>query len=163
MRKVVGALLAYLLLVSTTLASDSGADDIIGIWATDKAEAHVEIFKDENGYSGKISWLKEPFFADDDEGGMAGEPKVDRENPQPELRQRSIIGLQIMDGFRYDGKGRWSSGTIYDPENGKTYKCKIWLTRSGNLKVRGYLGVSLFGRTTEWTPVLVRSPVLQAK
>lgn len=160
MKNRIAALMVSLFLSAVAWAGDSGADDIVGIWATDKAEAHVEIFKSEDGYSGKIIWLKDPFFPEDDEGGMAGEPKVDRENPDPELQQRSVVGLKIMDAFQYDGEGRWSNGTIYDPENGKTYKCKIWLTRTGSLKVRGYVGISLFGRTTEWTPVLVRSPML---
>lgn len=160
MMKCAVAFSMYLFMLAAAPADDRGADDIIGIWAIDKGQAHVEIFKDENGYGGRISWLKDPFYAGDDEGGMAGEPKVDRENPEPELRQRSIAGLRVMDGFQYDGDGKWSDGTLYDPENGKTYKCKIWLTRAGRLKVRGYVGVSLFGRTIEWTPVLVRSPVL---
>jgi uncharacterized protein (DUF2147 family) len=132
-------------------------DAIIGIWATDKAEAHVEIWHDENGYNGRLTWLKEPFYAENDPEGMAGQPKVDRENPDPALRERRIVGLRIMEGFRYAGRGRWRDGTIYDPENGQTYRCMMWLTRDGTLKVRGYIGISLLGRTTEWTPVLTRT------
>lgn len=132
---------------------DADADRILGLWATDKAEAHVEISRDENGYRGVIVWLKEPFYPDDD-ATMPAQPKTDRENPEPALRERAIVGLEIMRGFRYAGDGRWIGGTIYDPENGKTYKCRMRLTNRGTLKVRGYVGVSLFGRTTEWTPVL---------
>lgn len=132
---------------------DADADRILGLWATDKAEAHVEISRDENGYRGVIVWLKEPFYPADDEQSP-GEPKVDRENPGPALRERTITGLEIMKGFRYAGNDRWIDGTIYDPENGKTYKCRLRLTEDGTLKVRGYVGISLFGRTTEWTPVL---------
>lgn len=133
-------------------ADDQQGERILGVWATEKAAAHVEISRDENGYHGTITWLKEPFYPDDD-ATMAGQPKTDRENPDPDLRARSIIGLRIMEGFRYAGRDRWVDGSIYDPENGKTYKCRLQLTERGILKVRGYIGVSLFGRTTEWTPV----------
>lgn len=160
MRISVNLLFAALLLFFP-FSAEAGEEDVIdgdaivGIWATDKAEAHVEIFRTDEGYAGRIIWLKEPFFPADD--SMAGRPKIDRENPDPGLRQREIIGLQIVQGFRYDGDGKWSGGTIYDPENGKTYKAKMWLTGDATLKVRGYVGVSLFGRTTEWQPVLLRS------
>lgn len=133
-------------------APSEPGDRIIGLWATDKAEAHVEIFATDSGYAGRIVWLKEPFYPDDDE--MAGEAKVDRENPDAAARSNPIIGLTIVSGFRYAGKDKWVDGSIYDPENGKTYHCKMWLTDDGLLKLRGYVGISLFGRTTEWTPVL---------
>lgn len=140
--------------IVTASEADPG-DTIIGIWATDRAEAHIEISRSEEGlYSATIIWLEEPFYPADDEGGMAGEPKVDRNNPDPELRDRPIEGLRIMHGLKYAGRGRWTGGEIYDPETGNTYSSKIWLTKGGTLKVRGYMGISLFGRTTEWTPVL---------
>lgn len=154
-------LLLVVMLFATTahaggVVDDQPGDRILGVWATGKAEAHVEIFRDENGYHGKIIWLKEPFYPDDD-ATMAGQPKTDRENPDPDLRARSIDGLRIMEGFRYAGRNRWVDGSIYDPENGKTYKCRLQLTDRGILKVRGYIGVSLFGRTTEWTPVFANA------
>ncbi|HLU62560.1 MAG TPA: DUF2147 domain-containing protein [Gammaproteobacteria bacterium] len=142
-------LLALLLLPA---AQAQEPDDILGIWATERAEAHVEIFKRDDRYHGRITWLKEPFYPEGD--AEAGQPRRDRENEDPELREREIIGLEIVNGFRYVGKGRWTDGTIYDPENGKTYNCKMWLTRDGRLRLRGYVGVSLFGRTTEWIRVL---------
>lgn len=149
---MVGMLLAFR---GMTAETDTASDRIIGLWATDKAEAHVEIRReDDNTYTGTIIWLKDPFYAEDDDAGMEGEPKMDRNNPQANLRERPIIGLQIMKGFVYDGDDRWVDGEIYDPDNGSTYRCKMWLTNEGTLKVRGYVGISLFGRTTEWTPVL---------
>ncbi|HEX6927884.1 MAG TPA: DUF2147 domain-containing protein [Gammaproteobacteria bacterium] len=151
--------LVFTLLSGVTAADDAKteADRILGVWATEKAEAHVEISRDESGYRGRIVWLKEPFYAADDPDGMAGLAKMDRENPDPALRNRHIDGLLIMEGFHYAGDGQWTGGTIYDPDNGETYSCKLWLTEDGSLKVRGYVGISLFGRTTEWTPVLVRA------
>ena len=160
---MISILLPYSVFAAEEPASDEAvvtanpADAILGIWATDKAEAHVEISKAEDDtYSATIIWLEEPFYPEDDEGGMAGEPKVDRENPDPELRDRPIEGLRIMQGLVYEGDGEWEDGEIYDPETGNTYSSEIWLTDEGTLKVRGYVGFSLFGRTTEWTPVLLQ-------
>jgi uncharacterized protein (DUF2147 family) len=60
------------------------------------------------------------------------------------------MGLDILSGFKYGGGNIWQDGKIYDPKNGKTYSCKM--TLEGNeLKVRGYVGFSLLGRTTVWT------------
>ena len=59
-------------------------------------------------------------------------------------------GLTILEGFSYQEENLWSGGTIYDPNSGKTYKCKLSLNDDGTLKVRGYVGVSLFGRTEVW-------------
>ncbi len=58
-----------------------------------------------------------------------------------------------MTGFAYAGKQTWKKGTIYDPDNGKTYKCKVRLGDDGVLNVRGYIGVSMIGRTSLWTRV----------
>ena len=55
---------------------------------------------------------------------------------------------------RESGEEWWESGSILDPDNGKTYRCKIRLTNGGkNLDVRGYVGISLFGRTQTWNRI----------
>jgi uncharacterized protein (DUF2147 family) len=67
-----------------------------------------------------------------------------------ELKGRPLIGLQILWDLRKDGD-EWSGGKILDPDNGKVYKCYIALEDGGEkLKVRGYLGFSLLGRTEYW-------------
>lgn len=149
-------LLAGLLSASPATAQEpgtSGADAIVGLWATEDEEAHVEIVRDGEEYSGEIVWLSEPIYPPDDERGMGGRKKVDRNNPDESLHDRPIIGLEIMDGFTYDGDGLWRGGRIYDPDNGKTYRCKLTLQDDGSLHVRGYIGFSLLGRTSTWTPV----------
>ena len=147
---------AVLVVAATVLAADPG-DAIVGIWATDPegegGQAHIEIVEEEGRYHGRIVWLEEPVYPPDDEEGMAGEPKVDRENPDPSLQTRPIMGLRLMEGFSYAGDGEWKGGTIYDPDNGKTYKSKMRLDDDGILHVRGFIGFSLLGRTTEWTRV----------
>jgi uncharacterized protein (DUF2147 family) len=65
-------------------------------------------------------------------------------------KNQPIQGLVIIEGLEKDGD-EFNGGTILDPENGKTYKCYLELVDKSKLKVRGYLGVSLLGRTQYWT------------
>ncbi len=143
---------------AVTVGAGDG-DAILGLWATDPegegGQAHVEIYAVGDSYSGKIVWLEEPLYTEDDTDGEYGQPKVDKNNPEAALKSRPIMGLVIMQDFQYDGEGIWKKGTIYDPDNGKTYKCKLRLVEDDVLNVRGFIGVSLIGRTSHWTRVEV--------
>lgn len=69
------------------------------------------------------------------------------------LKDQKVIGLTILTGMKQDAKdpSHWSGGHIVDPESGKSYKCTLTTTPNGNtLKVRGYIGISLIGRTQTW-------------
>lgn len=155
MQRAVYVAMAVALVVPAWVGAADG-DQIVGLWATAPDEvdgnAHVEIYKNNGTYEGKIVWLEKPVYNEDDEEGMAGQDKVDRENPDEALRDRPILGLQIMSDFEYGGNNKWKKGTIYAPDDGKTYKCKMSLSE-GVLKVRGYIGISMLGRTEEWTRV----------
>lgn len=121
------------------------ADAILGTWLTEKKDAHVQIFKTGNRYFGKLVWIKDPFQAD------GKTPKVDKENPDPALRKRTLLNLVFLHGFVFDD-GIWKDGKIYDPESGKTYSAKMKL--NGNvLDLRGYIGFSALGRTSSWTRI----------
>lgn len=139
-----------LLSVAAPLRADPAADRVLGLWWTEKADAQVRIERVGDRYQGAIVWLREPEYPADD--AMAGRPKVDRENPLAASRGMPIIGLRIVQGFRY-ADDEWRDGTIYDPENGKTYRCRMWFD-GATLRVRGYIGISLFGRSTSWTKVV---------
>ncbi|MFN5760608.1 MAG: DUF2147 domain-containing protein, partial [Sphingobacteriales bacterium] len=67
-----------------------------------------------------------------------------------------ILGLINVWGFTYTSKGVWDDGNIYDPKNGNTYSCTIKLTNPNTIEVRGYIGVSLIGRTDVWTRQVVK-------
>jgi len=151
-------LAAVIIVFAMTLPVSAGdGDAILGVWATDPegegGQAHIEILAVDGKYSGKIVWLEEPLYTAEDEDGEEGEPKVDKNNPDPAMQSRPIMGLELMTGFLYDGKGTWKKGTIYDPDNGKTYKCKVRFGDDGELNVRGYIGFSMLGRTSLWTRV----------
>lgn len=125
------------------------AEKIQGTWLNEEGTAKVQIFKAANGsyagkYYGKIVWLKEP--------NENGKPKVDKNNPESGKRNNPLMGLMLLRDFTYDADDEeWSGGTIYDPKNGKTYSCYISLNGNNKLDVRGYIGISLIGRTTVWT------------
>lgn len=132
-------------------ALSAKADRVAGLWLTEDRDAHVRIERVNGHYQGTIVWLKEPDYPADDDQGMGGRPKVDRENPDRSRRETSIIGLLIVKGFRFHDD-EWQGGTIYDPNNGKTYKCRMWF-EGETLRVRGYFGFSLLGRSESWTRV----------
>lgn len=123
------------------------ADAVLGIWLTDNGKSQIEITKTSNGqYVGRIIWLNEPL----DENGK---PKLDKENPDAKLKTQPILGMQLLKGFTYDAnKKEWSGGTIYDPDNGKTYTAFMRLDGNNSLVLRGFvMGMRMLGRNTIWT------------
>ena len=124
--------------------------DIVGQWTVPDGMTRVEIYKAADGsFEGKICWFKEPEFPAGD--AEAGKPRHDRNNPDKSLQSRPLMGLVLMKGFKFDGKKKWSGGTAYDPEVGKSYKTKMELENEQTLCVRGFVGISLLGRTEKWT------------
>lgn len=117
---------------------DTKSDALLGEWINEKKDARVLIYKIGNKYNGKVTWGE-------------GDESKDVKNPDPKLRNREIVGTNILLGFVYSGDNVWSDGTIYDPREGKTYSCKITMKNNNLISIRGYVGVSLFGRSEEWT------------
>jgi uncharacterized protein (DUF2147 family) len=132
-------------------AADSGA--ILGKWWNQEKTSQIEIVRHQGKYVGKIVWLKDPVYPADDPKGMAGKTKVDRENPDLSKRNQPLLGMIMVWGFTYAGDNLWENGSIYDPREGKTYRCKMTLKSPDVLDVRGFIGVSLFGKTNTWTRV----------
>ncbi len=129
----------------SSIAQTHKADDIIGTWLNEEATGKIQLYKEGEKYFGKVVWLKEP------NDKVTGKPRTDIENPDEKLKSSPLVGMVNMKNFNFDGKEEWSGGTIYDPKNGKTYKCYIQFESPNKLKVRGFIGVSLLGRNTYWT------------
>lgn len=129
------------LLMPVILVAQKKADDIVGHWTIGENKAKIQVYKSGSKYYGKITWLKEPT--------KNGKQKVDSKNPDPKKRNTPIIGLVVLKDFEFDD-GEWISGEIYDPSSGKEYSCKITMPDKNTMKVRGYIGISLFGRTEVW-------------
>jgi uncharacterized protein (DUF2147 family) len=137
-------LLAFIFLITLRLYAQNNPDAVLGTWYNGSRESRIEIYKCADKYCGKIVWLNEPNYED-------GKPKVDKNNPDAKLKGRPIMGMPLMKDFEYDSKNVWEDGEIYDPKRGKTYSCKMTLTDNDRLEVRGYVGISLIGRTDVWT------------
>ncbi|WP_442588261.1 DUF2147 domain-containing protein [Pedobacter sp. AW31-3R] len=120
-------------------------DAIVGSWVNATGEAHVNIFKKGDKYYGKIAWLKTP---KDEKGNV----KTDLKNPDASLRSRQILGMEMLKDFVYED-GKWTDGKIYDPKSGKTYSCNMNIKDNGDLNMRGYIGISLIGRSETWKRV----------
>lgn len=118
-------------------------DPVLGTWWTAGKESTVEIYKVGNEYQGKITWLKIPL---DEQGN----PKSDPKNPKPELRSRPRLGMIVLQNLVAKGANEWGKGNIYDPKSGNTYKCSIKMKDNNTMLLRGFIGVSLIGRTETW-------------
>lgn len=130
-----------LLLLATPLALAGEVGDVAGTWLSGDGDGLIAVRVSDAEIAATI--LGSP-------NKNEGRAKTDVKNPDPALRDRPLIGLQIFKGFRYDGNGEWSGGTIYDPNSGKTYRCKLKLVDPDTLNVRGYIGIALIGRTETW-------------
>ena len=143
-------MVSCILLMSATVFA-ANADDILGVWFNGEKDARIEIAKCAEKYCGKIVWLKEPNYPEGSKDGTPGTPKLDHNNPEATLKKSLIIGLLIVYDFTFAGDDLWKEGRVYDPKNGKTYKGKMTLVSPTQLDLRGYIGISLIGRTTSWT------------
>lgn len=138
------SLIAIVLFACTSVINRAYAqkDKIEGIWYNEEKTAKIEVYKAVDGkFWGKIIWLKEPL--------RNGQPKMDEKNPKEALRKTPLIGLILLKHFKKEDEDTYENGEIYDPKNGKTYSCKITY-KGDKLDVRGYVGISLIGRTTVW-------------
>ncbi|HUN52804.1 MAG TPA: DUF2147 domain-containing protein [Candidatus Sulfotelmatobacter sp.] len=120
----------------------------LGVWATEGEKSHVKIEACGDKLCGSVIWLKEPL---DDKG----REKTDQHNSDEALRARKIVGLAILSGFvpEKDEPGVWEDGKIYNPEDGKTYSCTLTVKDASTLRVRGYVGIALLGKTQIWKRV----------
>jgi uncharacterized protein (DUF2147 family) len=136
------ALIFVLMQVNLSCALDHPS--AVGVWRNE--DATFEIFENQGRLSGKIIALKEPHTPE-------GKEKLDVHNPDPGKRERPIVGLVFMSGFSRKSDARWEDGTIYDPKTGNTYSGSMELEGPETIKVRGFIGISLMGRTDVWTRV----------
>jgi uncharacterized protein (DUF2147 family) len=119
--KRIGFIIAFALV---TLAGYS--QEIVGKWFTEAGDAKVEIYESNGKLNGKIVWLQK------------GPDTKDSHNTDEKLRSRKLMGVNILSGLTKKSE-KWEGGRIYNPKNGKNYKCSIWLD-GDKLKVRGYIG-----------------------
>jgi uncharacterized protein (DUF2147 family) len=128
--------------VLADISSATGASSPIGLWKNE--DATFQIFENDGKIGARIVSLREPTTPE-------GKEKTDIHNPDRAKRDRPILGLVFMSGFIKKSDVRWENGTIYDPKSGNTYSCFMELEGPDKIKVRGFIGISLIGRTDIWT------------
>lgn len=123
-------------------------DAILGTWLNQDEDAKIVITKVDSKFTGKIIWVKK------DEEDDGSKPNLDNNNPDESLQSRRVVGLEILSNLVWDeGDNEWDDGEIYDPKSGSTYSCYGELEDKNTLKLRGYVGISIIGRTAVWTKV----------
>ncbi len=154
LRKIGGWLVLLCLSAAGAYADQASPGAVYGIWAS--SGTMIEISPDgQGGLSGRIIALKHPQFREKDGAGVVGEPKTDLHNPDPALHYRPLLGLDVLDDYRFH-KGRWR-GRMYLPTDGSSWRSKVFV-RNGLLHVHGYLGLPLLGRTEKFAPVTACNP-----
>jgi uncharacterized protein (DUF2147 family) len=116
----------------------------IGKWktvddATGKVKSVVEVYERGGKLFGKVLQLIEPDKPD---------PVCDKCDKTDPRHMKKVIGLEVIRNMVCDGS-EWEDGDILDPENGKVYRCKLWV-ENGKLQVRGY--IAFLYRTQTWLP-----------
>ena len=132
--------------VTLTLPALAAAPSPAGVWRTiddnsNKVRSLVRIVE----VNGELQGIVEKTFPAPGE-----DPAPVCKKCEGDRHDKPVIGMTIMWGMKKDGN-EWAGGTILDPDNGKTYRCKLTLADDGkSVNVRGFIGLSLFGRTQTW-------------
>jgi len=138
------AVLLALWLVSSSSVAQQPTP--VGVWKTfnertGQADGLVRIVAAKGEFVGQVTAVFSP---------PADSPNPLCEDCPGELKNKPVVGMTILRGLRWNGE-RYSGGTILDPDNGKVYQCRMRLLDEGRkLEVRGYVGITLFGRTQIW-------------
>ena len=145
---VLAGLTAAGALLAVTASSEvprKPAANPVGIWYAEGGAAQIDLRDCGAALCGRVVWLRSPF----DEHGCE---LRDRYNPLDSLRQRPVIGLEILRGLERSpgADGVWTDGTIYDPGSGSTYRASLTVVDESRLELRGYVGIPLLGRTATW-------------
>lgn len=127
----------------------SNADRILGKWMTEKKNLIVEVYRHEHEYKAKILW-----FDDTDDLNRPAEMRRDDQNPDPSLRKRKILGLEILKLLAYKKEtNTWEDGIIYDALSGKEWSSYAFITNKGLLRVKGYWHFKIFSKSVDFLPV----------
>ncbi len=125
-------------------------DAIVGRWvALPKKNFIVEVFKSSNQYKAKIAWFK-----DTDDKSKPMKVRTDEKNPDPALRKRKLIGLEVLNNLVFNPKtNQWESGKIYDAKSGRIWDSSASLAYDGTLQVRGFWHFEFIGRNMSFKRV----------
>ncbi len=149
MRHVLSAALALSAMVVTGAALAMDPVGVDGVWRSEDGEALIEVAacaSDPVAKCGTIVWLKKPLSAN-------GKPQLDVKNADAALRKRLICGVEVVSAMKAGADGGYEGGTVYDPDEGKTYQGTMKLEGAG-LKVTGFVETAVLGKISDselWT------------
>ena len=135
-----GALLAAVCLVP----AHAEEPDMTGIWLSQNGRTKVKVVECGHALCGRIVWLKEPIDR------RTGKPRTDRLNPDPDMRDRPMLGLRVVLGLRPVGAGRWS-GPIYHADEGMMVQVSLTAVSENIATMRGC--IAILCKTERWTRV----------
>ncbi|HEX3386613.1 MAG TPA: DUF2147 domain-containing protein [Mucilaginibacter sp.] len=116
-------------------------DRICGKWMSSEKNLVVEVYKKGDEFKAKIIWFR-------DDPGKSMDEWRDSHNPDPALRSRKILGLDVLRGLKYDkGSDSWEDGIAYDAKHGKDWNASGYIDEHGMFRVRGYWHFKIFGKT----------------
>lgn len=126
----------------TAFGADPG-DAIVGQWMSTRRNVKVQVYQDGTEFKGKVIWFK-----DNDDLSKPMTTRTDENNPDPKLRQRKVLGMQVLSKLQYNANsGRWENGRIYDAKSGRTWSSVAYLDDEGILNVKGFWQFEFIGRT----------------
>lgn len=140
------SILCLLIFFSVAAADEVKPDDIVGIWLIEEdgeAVEKVEIYRCEEKYCGKIVWLKSQEGTD--------VPVTDEKNKSEDLRNRPLLGLEVLRGYEFDGESAWREGEFYAYRKGKTVSPKLTLIDENHLKIQ--IKILFLKKSFEWKRV----------
>lgn len=137
------ALLTLLIPSALIPSALTAAASPYGLWLTQKQGVIVDVYACGSDLCGRTVWLKKMTFKD-------GRDRLDRKNPDAALRARHWCGIEVITGVKAVSATEWEGGDIYDPKTGETFSFDM-KQRGDKMKVRGYLGVKLLGKSETWT------------
>jgi len=143
MRKGIAAWAALVTIGAGLPAGAQAAPDPTGLWLTENERSAIRVERCGDRLCGRVAWIIE--------GGM----QYDSENPDESLRDRPMCGLEILRGLEQDPDDPedWEDGEVYKADEGDTYDADLTVKGPDRLKVRGYVGISLFGKSQIWRRV----------
>ncbi|HZX59973.1 MAG TPA: DUF2147 domain-containing protein [Mucilaginibacter sp.] len=137
--------LAFVFLLATNTLHRSltvpACDRICGKWMSAEKNLIVLVYKSGDEFKGKIIWFR-------DDPSLPMDEWKDKNNPDPALRSRKILGMEILRDIKYDADDHsWGDGMIYDAKHGREWNASAYINKDGLLKVKGYWHFKFIGRT----------------
>ena len=149
-------ILTVLALSLAASAASAQQGTVNGTWLSESGVAQIRIGPCPDAAAGALCGFVANLInpKGPDGAAVAPEAATDYRNENPSLRSRKVIGMPLIWGFKKSAEpNTFEDGKIYNGEDGKTYSANISLQADGKLRLRGYVGTPMFGKTQFWTRV----------